>query len=167
MEENSSKNNNIYQEYRFLSEEDLEQVNATHMIGSKFVQSALGGFIMKAKLYEKLKLQAQPFDLEKYREQRLQQKMDKEIGDRIYIKNSSRRSNKTNLNRKIIERMKETRTKKGRKAQAMEGTADDLEELVQDDRFKGLLDEAKFKINEQEEDFLLRNPSMRKNIKKR
>lgn len=64
MEENSSKNNNVYQEYRFLSEEDLEAVNATHMIGSKFVQSAIGGFIMKAKLYEKMKLQAQPFDLE-------------------------------------------------------------------------------------------------------
>jgi len=41
--------------------------------------------------------------------------MDKEIGDRIYIKNSNKRSNKTNLNRRIIERMKETMDKKGRK----------------------------------------------------
>jgi ribosome biogenesis protein ENP2 len=168
MEENSAKNNNIYQEYRLLTEEDLEAVNATHMIGSKFVQASdVGGYIMKAKLYEKLKLQAQPFDLQKYREQRLQQKIDKEIGDRIYIKNSSRRSNKTNLNRKIMERMKERMNKKGRKVQAAEGTGDDLEELIQDDRFKGLLDEAKFKINETEEDFLLRNPNLKRGIKKR
>ena len=115
MEENASKNKNIYQEYRFLSEEDLAKVNASHMIGSKFLQAYMGGFIMKAKLYEKLKLQAQPFDLEKYREQRLKSKLDKEIGDRIYVKNSNRRANKSNLNRKIIERMKETRNKKGRK----------------------------------------------------
>lgn len=88
--------------------------------------------------------------------------MDKEIGDRIYIKNSSRRANKSNLNRKIIERMKDRMDKKGKRTRAAEGTGDDLEELIQDDRFKGYLDGADFKINEQEEDFLLRNPNMKK-----
>ena len=130
MEETSSKNNNIYQEYRFLSEKDLEDVNASHMIGTKFVQAAMGGYIMKSKLYEKLKLQAQPFDLDKYREQRLQQKIDQEIGDRIYIKNSNKRDTKSNLNKKIIERMKERMNKKGVKAREEEGTGDDLEELI-------------------------------------
>lgn len=136
------------------------------MIGTKFVQSAMGGFIMKAKLYEKMKAQAQPFDLEKYREQRLQQKMDKEIGDRIYIKNSSKRDSKSNLNRKIIERMKERMDKKGQKAKKEEGTGDDLEELVKDSRFAGLLDKNDFKMDEKEEEFILRNPSMKKATKK-
>lgn len=165
MEETNLKNNNIYQEYRFLSEEDLNEINATHMIGTKFLQAAMGGFVMKAKLFDKLKMQAQPFDLEKYREERLKAKIDRELNDRIYIKNSNRRETKTNLNRQIIERMKERMDKKGKKSKLEEGTGDDLEALVKDDRFAGLLDKAEFKMKEDEEEFLLRNP-LKKGIKK-
>ena len=48
--------------------------------------------------------------------------------------------------------------KKGKKSQVEEGTGEDLEQLVKDDRFAGLLDKAEFKMKEDEEEFLLRNP---------
>lgn len=40
-----------------------------------------------------------------------------------------------------------------------------MESLVKDDRFKGLLDKPEFKMKEDEEEFLLRNP-LKKGIKK-
>jgi len=61
--------------------------------------------------------------------------------------------------------MKERMDKKSKKAKLEEGTGEDLENLLKDDRFKGLLDKAEFKMKEDEEEFLLRN-RLKKGIKK-
>lgn len=44
-------NRTVYDEFKFLSYDDLEALNSSNLIGTKFVKSHLHGFIMHNKLY--------------------------------------------------------------------------------------------------------------------
>ena len=159
---------NIYNEFRFLTTEDLEKINAKHMIGTKFVKSYMHGFIMKAKLYEKLKAEAEPFDLEAYKQEALKKRLERELSDKIYIKGRRKVKGfgrKDDLNQKYIEMIRERGKKGGRKAEK-EGM-EDFEQFLQDDRFGRLKTDKNFEVKEDNEEFLLRNPSLRKAIKKK
>ena len=59
----------IYNEYKFLTREEVDAISAANLIGTKFLQSYMNGFIMKAKLYNKMKDQSQPFDYQAYKEE--------------------------------------------------------------------------------------------------
>ena len=157
---------NVYDQFRFLSQEELEKVNGTHLIGSKFLKSYLHGFIIKAKLYAKLVAQAQPFDLQKYKEERLRKRLEKELNDKIYVKGerSVKGMGKGDLNRKYIEMMQQ-RSLKRQKKEEKEG--DDFEAFLNDPRFGKLKTDQDFEVDEGNEEFLLRNPSLRKGIRKR
>lgn len=154
---------NIFDQFRFLSEEELIKVNGGHLIGSKFVKSYLHGFIIKSKLYEKLRLKAEPFDLQKYKEERLRKRLENELDDKIYVKGekSVKGMGKGNLNKKYIDMMKE-------KAQRKRRDEDDegFEGILNDDRFKGLKMDKRFNVDTENEEFRLRHPSLRKGIKK-
>ena len=47
-------NTTVYDEFKFLSYEDLEKLNCTNLIGSKLLKSYLHGYLMHIKLYQKL-----------------------------------------------------------------------------------------------------------------
>lgn len=156
--------NNIYEEFRFLSKEDLEKVNGGHLIGTKFVKSYMQGFVIKAKFYEKLKAEAQPFDLEEYKQKKLEEKLEKELKDKIYVKGTHRVKGfgiKANLNKKFVDLMKNRMSKKDNTKEDKE-----FESFMNDDRFGALKNDKRFEVDLENEEFLLRNPSMRKGIKK-
>lgn len=62
-----TQKDNVYDEFRFLTMQDLEKINGSHLLGSKFLKSYMHGFIIKAKLHDKLKAESKPFDLEEYK----------------------------------------------------------------------------------------------------
>ena len=129
----------VYNEYKFLSKEELEKLNAGDLIGTKFVKSYMQGFILKAKLYNKLKDKAQPFDYNQYKEEKVQEKIAKELAkDKIYMK-----TQKTRVNQKLVESIKnlnkETVLNKARK------------NLLVDTRFKKLLEDKDFEKEEDHE----------------
>ena len=57
----------VYDEFKFLSYDDLEALNCSNLIGTKMVKSHLHGFLMHNKLYEKLKAKSNRFILEEFR----------------------------------------------------------------------------------------------------
>lgn len=139
----------IYNEYKFLSQEELDKIKASDLIGTKFLQSYMHGFIMKAKLYNKLKDKAQPFDYQAYREEQIQTKLDKElIKDKIFSK-----TQKAKINQKLIEKVQ----KDNDKGFATYGKV--RPSVLDDDRFKDLIENEDFEKDETHEDYILRNPS--------
>ena len=145
----------IYNEYKFLTKEELEKIKASDLIGTKFVQSYMHGFIMKAKLFNKLKDKSQPFDYQTYKEEQIQLKLNKELQkDKIFSK-----TQKTKVNEKLVENMKKAADKKDNpRAKARLS-------LLEDDRFKGLVEDEDFERDETTEDYILRNPSAAAHLK--
>jgi len=148
---------NVYDEFRFLTREDLEKINGLHLIGSKFLKSYMHGFIIKAKLHDRLKLESQPFDMEEYKQKKIEEKLDRELQDKIYIKNPKN----SMVNKRFVERMKlkEIKTKNTKNTII-------TNDVFEDDRFKGLTRNKDFEVDEKNDEFLLRNASMKKTIKK-
>lgn len=139
----------IFNDYKFLSQEEVEKLNSNHLIGTKFLQSYMNGFIMKSKLYNKLKEQNQTFDYQVYKEEQIQKRLDKEVAkDKIFNKQL-----KARVNSKLIERnekygMRDNLTSKVTQA------------VLKDTRFGGLTEDPDFERDEDNEDFKLRNPSL-------
>ena len=94
-----TKNYSAYEDYKFLSLDDLEQMGATSLIGTNFVKPYMHGFFMDWKLYKKLKSVTDPFAYDKYLEERKQEKFKKMFGERIVLN----RNNKVRVNSKLFE----------------------------------------------------------------
>ena len=141
-----------------MSRDEVDALKANDLIGTKFLQSYMHGFIMKAKLFNKLKEKNQVFDYQAYKEEQIKTRLDKEVKkDKIVNKNV-----KAKVNEKMIENLakstiagKDTATTRARQA------------LLVDDRFQGLTQDADFERDETNEDYLLRNPTAASKFKKK
>lgn len=141
----------IYSEYKFLSKEDLEKINAADLIGTKYVQGYMHGFIMKVKLYNKLKDKAQPFDYQQYKEEQVKARLEKELQkDKIFNK-----AVKSRQTEQIKENKKKPRT---RGAESDNPTHSDDEN--HDNRFQIDQDDDDFRVDQETDDFKLRNSSI-------
>lgn len=141
-----------------MSRDEVDALKANDLIGTKFLQSYMHGFIMKAKLFNKLKEKNQVFDYQAYKEEQIKTRLDKEVKkDKIVNKNV-----KVKANEKMIENLakstiagKDTATTRARQA------------LLIDDRFQGLTQDTDFERDETNEDYLLRNPTAANKLKKK
>lgn len=137
-----TKNYSVYEDYKFLSMTDLEQMGAVSLIGTNFVKPYMHGYFMDWKLYKKLKSVTDPFAYDKYLEERKQEKFNKLFGERIVVN----RYSKSKVNNKLIESV-------GDKSK---------QSVVGDDRFKNLFENKDFEIDFNSEQFKATNPSKRK-----
>ena len=98
----------VLEEFKFVSYKELVQLKATHLIGGKKIKAHLHGFMMKSKLYDILKSQEEGFDYNKYKEDKIQEAIDKKIKESIYIK-----EDRIKINKKIykIEDLKKKKKK--------------------------------------------------------
>ena len=135
-----TKNYSVYEDYKFLTMNDLEQMGATTLIGTNFVKPYMHGYFMDWKLYKKLKSVTDPFAYDKYLEDRKQEKFKKLFGERIVLN----RHNKVRVNSKLLEDNKT-------------GQA-----VAEDNRFKTLFENKDFEIDFQSEHFKSSNPSRKK-----
>jgi len=59
LEENNTQL--VYDEFKFLTTDDLEQLGATNLIGGKMLRNYMHGYLMHLKLYNKLRMVSDPF----------------------------------------------------------------------------------------------------------
>jgi len=135
----------VFDDYKFVNAEDLEQLGATELVGTKFLQPYMHGYFMDQRLHSKLKAVMEPFAFEEYRKQRIHQKLEKKRTMRSQIK-----TDKVNVNPRLHKKLQLT---------AEEGTGDGASKkrkqaaekagrLLADDRFKVLFADPDFAIEE-------------------
>ncbi|KAG6744703.1 hypothetical protein POTOM_051341 [Populus tomentosa] len=73
----------IYDNFKFLTKEDLEKLNLTSLIGTNLLRASMHGFFIDYKLYKKAKQYTEPFEYETYREQQTQKKLEEQFVSRI------------------------------------------------------------------------------------
>mmetsp|Transcript_4161 Transcript_4161/g.6159 ORF Transcript_4161/g.6159 Transcript_4161/m.6159 type:complete len:742 (+) Transcript_4161:35-2260(+) len=145
----AAKIESVYDDYKFVTMEEVERLGVTNLIGTKLLRGYMHGFFMDLGLYAKIRAVANPFEYDEYRKKKIKEKMDEKQASRIAPK---KRKKTTAVNADLASRL-EAKAAKGDKA------GKTAKAMLADDRFASLFENPDFGINEQDETFKLRNAS--------
>ena len=168
----SQKAGDVYDNYKFLTMEQLQSFNLAHLVGTtSLLRPYMHGYFVAQRLYEEAKLIADPFVWEEERNKRVKDKIENERESRI-------RGNKkvtAKVNKKLAEKMMERaeREERRKEKRLLEngGTYEKAEDatipgeektsssILVDPRFSKLFQDEDFAIDERSREFQSLNPS--------
>lgn len=135
----------LYSNYKFITKEELRKLNISHLVGTKVLRSYMHGYFISTELYEKINLIANSKRTEKeLREREIKKKIEGERSSRIKASGIAS-SGKIKVNKDYIEKLA---AKNDELANA----------VVDDDRFKELLENPDFQIDESSHEYKQLNP---------
>ncbi|CAE7565630.1 nol10 [Symbiodinium sp. CCMP2456] len=138
-----SKQKTVFEDFQFVTKDQLEQLGATELVGTKYLQPYMHGFFMDYRLHAKLKAALDPFAFEEYRKQKVKERLEAKRTMRTRIRN-----NKVDVNPSFHEQLQLTAeegsgvgaSKKRKEA------ADKAKRILQDQRFQALFADPDFTI---------------------
>eukprot|EP01117_Protostelium_nocturnum_P012106 TRINITY_DN4437_c0_g1_i1.p1 TRINITY_DN4437_c0_g1~~TRINITY_DN4437_c0_g1_i1.p1 ORF type:complete len:689 (-),score=249.77 TRINITY_DN4437_c0_g1_i1:59-2125(-) len=133
----------LYDDYKFVTNEDLKRLGLERMIGSHYLKPYMHGYFMDIKLYNKFKAIADPFEFENYRKEKIQQKIEEERETRIAVKKKAPKVN-AKMAASILQEGAE-KEEKGKKSTTTE--------VLSDPRFKALFENPDFEVDESDDRF--------------
>ncbi|EMR09482.1 hypothetical protein PNEG_02070 [Pneumocystis murina B123] len=146
MEENPIEN--IYENYKFLTKNELKSLGLDHLIGSNVIRSYMHGFFIDFRLYETAKSIMNPFAYVEYREKAIKDKIEKERQSRI------RSSTKiTKINHNLAQHLLHKEEKDRMKKKGNRGPS-----VLEDERFKDVFNDPDYEIDENTVEFMQLNP---------
>ncbi|XP_051162354.1 nucleolar protein 10 [Leptopilina boulardi] len=134
----------VYDDYKFITEKELDELGLSHLKGSNLLRAYMHGFYMHTSLYKKARDLLQPFDLEEHKRKKIKQKIAEERASKIHLEKTLPAVNK-DLALKYMD-MDKTKKKKP------------VENIMKDDRFKELFTNPDFQIDTNAEEYILLNP---------
>ncbi|XP_057200719.1 nucleolar protein 10 isoform X2 [Triplophysa rosa] len=143
----------IYDDYKFVTRKDLENLGLTHLIGSALLRAYMHGFFMDIRLYHKVKNMANPFEYDEYRKDRIRQKIDESRAQRVQLKKLPK------VNKELAMKLMEESDLNAKKRKKK---GNDAVDLLADDRFKVMFENPDFQVDSQSEEFRLLNPIVSK-----
>lgn len=139
-----SKQKAVFDDYQFVTAEQLEQLGATELVGTKFLQPYMHGYFMDHRLHARLKSAMDPFAFDEYRKQRVKQKLESKRTMRTRVR--SQIDVNPNLHTKLQVAAEDgalAGASKKRKQAAEKATG-----LLNDQRFADLFNDPDFAIDE-------------------
>lgn len=156
----------IYDDFKFVTKEDIERLNLTNLIGTNLLRAYMHGYFIDYRLYLKAKSMADPFAYEAYRKKRIQEKIEAERANRITIKRKLPKVNK-NLAARLIateddedvqnEPGDENVSVKKRSSKKKKNTGGS--ELLKDERFAAMFRDEEFEVDEFSPEYLSLHPN--------
>jgi len=136
----------VFDDYQFVTTDQLEQLGGTELIGSKFLQPYMHGYFMDHRLHAKLKAAMDPFRFEEYRKERIRQKMDAKRTMRTRIKTGTKVGVNPTLHKELQMAAEEGEFEGASRKRKV--AAERAKGLLADDRFKELFADPDFAIEE-------------------
>jgi ribosome biogenesis protein ENP2 len=143
------------EDYKFLTKNDLEQLNATHLVGSKMVKPYMHGFFMDIRQYQKLKSVSDPFAYEKYRKKKIDDKLDELRDNRIVFQRSLPKVN-SQFAKDLIKADKK-RLRKERHVDRPD-KKDPESGILADDRFSKMFKDSDYNIDSNHASYKINKP---------
>ncbi|XP_028130525.2 nucleolar protein 10 [Diabrotica virgifera virgifera] len=143
LEENSAEN--VYDDYKFITKAELENLGLDHLIGTNLLRAYMHGYFMDIRLYKKARSVANPFEFEEYRKKKIRETIEKDRENRVQV-NKLPKVNK-DLALKLMN--DEQNSKKNKTTAA---------NLLADNRFKALFDNPDFEVDKNTDEYRLLNP---------
>ncbi|XP_047201735.1 nucleolar protein 10 [Girardinichthys multiradiatus] len=150
----------VYDDYKFVTRKDLENLGLSHLVGSSLLRAYMHGYFMDIRLYHKVKTMANPFAYEEYRKDKIRQKIEESRTQRVQVQKLPKVNKELAL--KLMEEGDEEAELASRKKK---GKA--LPSILGDDRFTVMFENPDFQVDEQSEEFRLLNPIVSKVGQKR
>jgi ribosome biogenesis protein ENP2 len=152
----------LYDDFKFVTREELESLGLSHMIGSDLLRAYMHGFFMDIRLYNKLKQVSDPFAYDTYRKQKIDEKIKSKREERITFQKRLPKVNKDLAERLIATPALAKQINKD------ENNADKAyANPIGDDRFSKLFQSTDFEIDETSSEFQLRFPQGSQKAKKK
>nr|CDJ91300.1 NUC153 domain containing protein [Haemonchus contortus] len=144
----------VYDDYKFVTKEELEQLSLSHLIGSSVLRAYMHGYFLDRRLYDKAQLITQPFAYEKYKNRKVQDIMHQERENRV-IKSKSE-VDQPKVNKELAARLRaeaeaaaeSAATKSAKKKKNEKKKATTAAAILQDDRFKKLFADEDFEVDQ-------------------
>uniref|UniRef100_A0A915AVI3 Nucleolar protein 10 n=2 Tax=Parascaris univalens TaxID=6257 RepID=A0A915AVI3_PARUN len=156
----------VYDDYKFVTAQQLEDVGLSHLIGTNILRAYMHGYFIDIRLYNKAKTLTQPFAYENYKRKKLVEKMNDERINLSIIKKANEKIPKVNKElaaklqseMSLLEEKVDKRTKKkGKQASS----------VLTDQRFASLFTNPDFEVDQDSEQYKLINPAIKKIEEKR
>uniref|UniRef100_A0A674C5E1 Nucleolar protein 10 n=1 Tax=Salmo trutta TaxID=8032 RepID=A0A674C5E1_SALTR len=155
-----SPESTVYDDYKFVTRKDLENLGLSHLVGSALLRAYMHGFFMDIRLYHKVKTMANPFAYEEYRKDKIRQKIEESRAQRVQIKKLPK------VNKELaLKLMEEGDDEAELSARKKKGKA--LPSILSDERFQVMFENPDYQVEEQSEEFRLLNPIVSKVGQKR
>jgi len=169
----TQKSGDVYDNYKFLTTQQLRSLNLAHLVGTtNLLRPYMHGYFVAQRLYEEARLIADPFVWEEERAKRVKEKVDNERESRI----RGSRKVTAKVNKRLVEKMleREEKNERRRAKRVLEKGGDEdpvpaattVEELetsgkglLGDSRFAKLFQDDDFAVDETSREFQSLNPS--------
>eukprot|EP01038_Epipyxis_sp_PR26KG_P005677 gene5677-7836_t len=149
--------NNVYEDYKFVTKQELEDLGASGLIGTPMLRGYMHGFFIDVKLFNKLRAVSKPFEYEEHRKKKITEKIEANRKSRISIDKRLPKVNKE-LAEKFMKKMKNSNL-------SSDIQKNDVNKGLVDDRFSSLFEREEFEQDIDADDYKLHNPSKGNNSK--
>lgn len=141
-----SKTETVYDDYKFVTQKELEELGLEHLIGTNLLRAYMHGYFMDVRLYRKAKSVADPFAFEEYKKKKIRAKIEEERENRVKLHKLP------SVNKELALKLMNTELnpKKNKKKPEVN--------LLHDDRFKALFENPDFEVDKNAEEYRLLNP---------
>lgn len=145
-----SRTATVYDDYKFVTLSDLQDLGLDHLIGSPLLRAHLHGYFMDIRLYRKAASAKPANRLENMKKDMIRKQIEAQREGRVKIETKVPKINKE-LFMKL--KMDEEDSKKKKKGSG---------ELLEDDRFGALFTDDRFEVDKEDENYRLINPVVSK-----
>ncbi|OQR71387.1 nucleolar protein 10-like [Tropilaelaps mercedesae] len=138
----------IYDDYRFVTVKELEELNLTSLIGTSMLRAYMHGYFIDIRLYHKAKELSQPFAFEEYKKKKIKERIDAMRGDRVPDKRTvALPAVNARVAQRLIEKEQELKEANDKKRLRK------FNNPMKDARFAAMFSNPEFEVDEDAEDF--------------
>lgn len=135
---------NIYDDYKFVTKQELTELGLDHLEGTNLLKAYMHGYFVDMRLYQKAKSSVNPFTFEKYRKEKVDKKIEESRPQRLQVK-----SDVPKVNKEVALKFMDFEDT-GKKTKNPN--------LLRDDRFKAMFENPDFEVDKETEEYRLLKP---------
>jgi len=136
--EEEVQDNVIYDDYKFVTMQELEEMGIEHLVGTNLLRAYMHGFFIDMKLYSKAKAASNPHAFEEYKRNKVMQKLADERTNRVQLLNALPKVNRR-LAAKILQKKEQS---------IASNSSTGKKTVLEDPRFKDMFENPDFIIKD-------------------
>ncbi|XP_017494912.1 PREDICTED: nucleolar protein 10-like, partial [Rhagoletis zephyria] len=149
--EESTENDALYDDYKFVTEAELAEIGLSDLIGTNLLRAYMHGYFMDMRLYRKARDASQPFAYEEYRKAKIRERLEAERVDRVSVQDRLPKVNRALAERLLLDEEANATSKKSKSKKFVPNP-------LKDERFATIFTNPDFQVDELSEEFRLLNP---------
>lgn len=130
----------VYDDYKFVTAQELEALGLDHLIGTKLIRAYMHGYFLDVRLYKKAKTVADPFEFDEYRKRKIRETIERDREARVQLNKLPK------VNKDLALKLMDNQSSKNKNT------------LLKDSRFAKLFENPDFEVDKNAEEFRLINP---------